>query len=389
MELDKNQKLGIFLKSTRKYGEGEVLLKEKPFIHWSIQDEVESRFEFLEETTLSIFIGFIQQLNDSNIKFLLSNYCYVDHDSHTDLVNKKLGSYVEIAKKLAEMFEIEWKVIFNVLTVPMLNGHTVDDSCGLFNTGSKFTHDCDPNCVVTSIGNEIRFTAIRDIDEGEILTCSYLSGDQLLMPTILRQYSLLMKKSFICRCKKCSNLDEQRTIPCECGGFLHKASGAEPFLDLLDVLVLYDFQFQLNPDWICTSCHVITNAHDSDLYILQKLYTEELDEEDIYELKTWVDTKPSPTSWLLFKFLQIGFELYMEEVDEIDEQIEEYSRLLLRWLLDSSPVAVLTNLGMGYAEMLLERNPELAKEYISKCLPSATYMWGEDDEDVQWMVTNQ
>jgi phage gp46-like protein len=386
MELDQNQQLGIFLKSSRKYNAGDIVLKEKPFISWSVQDPVNPRFEFLEDTSLSIFTGFIQQLNNSNIEYLLNNYCYIDHDSHIDLVNAKLGSYVEIAKKLALMFDLEWKVVFNVLTVPMLNGHTVDDSCGLFDSGSKFTHDCDPNCVVTSNGNNIQFTAIRGVEEGEILTCSYLSGEQLLMPTILRQYSLLMKKSFICKCKRCCNLDEQRTIPCECGGLVHKASGAELFLDLIN---LYNFQFPANNDWICSSCHSVTEINNSDLDILQKLYTDDLEEQDIFELKTWVDEYPSPTSWMLFKFLQIGFELYMEEIEEIDEQAEEYCEMLLQWLMDSSSVAVLTNLGMGYAEMLLERNPQLTKKYIRKCLPSATYMWGEQDDDVQWMITNQ
>lgn len=390
MEICKNTTLGIHMKATNKYNQGDVVLLEDPFMIWRIDDVIDPQFEFLEETSLAVFTGFIQQLhkNESKIQFLLNNYCFIDYDSHLDLIDCKLQSYVDISKQLSPILDTEWKTIFNVLTVPMLNGHNIEDSCGLYNHGSKFTHDCNPNCAVTSNGNQIKFTAVRDIKKGDILTCSYLSADELLMPTLLRRYSLLMKKSFICNCSRCLNPDKQRSINCECGGLRCKTSGKESFLDLEQIVELYHFEFSKNSQWICTTCHSITTDF-SDLDLLHKLYLDDLNESDMILLGEFVESHASGKSWIRFKYLQIGFEVYMDTQQPDDDQMKEYCELLLQWLIVAASPTVLTNLGMGYAEYLLPLNKALSKVYIEKCLSLATYMWSNEDEDVQWMKINQ
>eukprot|EP00835_Amoeboradix_gromovi_P003169 NODE_200_length_15202_cov_0.356618.p2 type:complete len:392 gc:universal NODE_200_length_15202_cov_0.356618:14801-13626(-) len=391
MQLFTNAKLGKHLKSTTKYYTGDTVLVDKPFLKWSIEDAILPKFQFMEKSNLSVFIGFIQKLNSENINYLIKNYCSIDYDSHMELAQEKLMKYVDVSHKLADVFGQDWKEMFKILTIPMLNGHNIGDSaCGLYNMGSKFTHDCDPNCVVTSKDDDIIFKAVRDIEVGQVLTCSYLSAEELLMPTILRRYSLLMKKSFVCECYRCSSPDLQRSFSCSCGGLICKESGYEEFSDFGQILSLYKFSLPSNTSWKCTECQTETSSKLYDLKLLEKLYADDIDSYDMVELKSVVELDSrSEKSWLLYKFLQVGFDAYMEKIEELDEQMREYCEMLLTWLMNSASPPVLCNLGMCYAELLYEDNPMLCKLYIQKSLGMAKIMWTTEDEDVQWMIANQ
>ena len=91
--------------------------------------------------------------------------------------------------------------------------------------GSKFAHSCDSNAQYSYDRplNVARFTAKRDIAEGEIVTISYLGGhfsghDCLsLMSTPARREALLSQgNTFVCMCPRCADLGEDtaRSVPC-------------------------------------------------------------------------------------------------------------------------------------------------------------------------------
>ena len=96
----------------------------------------------------------------------------------------------------------------------------------LFALGSKFAHSCDCNAQYSYERRPLnagRFTAKRDIAEGEIVTISYLGGyfgghDCIShMSTPARRDALLSQgNTFVCMCPRCADLGEDtaRMVPC-------------------------------------------------------------------------------------------------------------------------------------------------------------------------------
>ncbi|KAK1946796.1 Histone-lysine N-methyltransferase SMYD3 [Phytophthora citrophthora] len=71
---------------------------------------------------------------------------------------------------------------------------------GLFPNGALFNHDCDPNCVVSFKGREMQVHVVKDVQEGQELTVSYI---ELLQSTTSRRSELKDSYFFDCECTRC------------------------------------------------------------------------------------------------------------------------------------------------------------------------------------------
>ena len=88
---------------------------------------------------------------------------------------------------------------------------------GLFFFGALASHSCSQNCSFvdhpTQPGCKV-LRALKDIQEGEEITISYLGSD-LVMPTFLRRQKLLSSQLFWCECARCKDpLEQGRLLRC-------------------------------------------------------------------------------------------------------------------------------------------------------------------------------
>eukprot|EP00644_Phytophthora_capsici_P005133 jgi/Phyca11/96394/e_gw1.1.416.1 len=102
---------------------------------------------------------------------------------------------------------------------------------GLFPNGALFNHDCDPNCVVSFKGREMQVHVVKDVQEGQELTVSYI---ELLQSTTSRQAELKGSYFFDCECTRCQAattddwyLDGLMCSNKECQGFVELARHEE------------------------------------------------------------------------------------------------------------------------------------------------------------------
>lgn len=86
------------------------------------------------------------------------------------------------------------------------------EGSGLYSMQSKINHSCDPNCeiVFPQSNHVLQVTALRDIQQGEEVSISYLDECALTRSRHSRQKVLKENYMFICQCSKChTELNEQ------------------------------------------------------------------------------------------------------------------------------------------------------------------------------------
>lgn len=99
------------------------------------------------------------------------------------------------------------------------------DELALMHCACRFSHSCFPNCARSNVDTpgathgRQAFRALRQIDDNEELTISYISDTELLESTMVRNGFLNKTKFFICTCERCSTkYDPARTFNCpSCG----------------------------------------------------------------------------------------------------------------------------------------------------------------------------
>lgn len=134
----------------------------------------------------------------------LMNFSYPDLDSEHALV--------EVARQLAELCkerlpecrDADVKLLQLGVLVTEMN---IFPGGRIFWTMSRINHSCAPNCVFSAAPNRWGLRSIRDIAAGEEITISYL-GEELLLPTLHRQWLLWRSKCFICRCPRCEKPED-------------------------------------------------------------------------------------------------------------------------------------------------------------------------------------
>lgn len=124
----------------------------------------------------------------------------------------------EVAQPILDLFtpevlgSLDKDGLFNVMRAISSNRFSgIESHLDLMFAGSMFEHSCVPNCFA---GNWRRsahqprlFRALRDIDEGEVLSISYIQLPELYLPTAGRA-DILAAWGFCCTCPRCTSHPE-------------------------------------------------------------------------------------------------------------------------------------------------------------------------------------
>eukprot|EP00397_Hematodinium_sp_SG-2012_P034224 GEMP01036681.1.p1 GENE.GEMP01036681.1~~GEMP01036681.1.p1 ORF type:complete len:432 (+),score=109.81 GEMP01036681.1:46-1296(+) len=86
---------------------------------------------------------------------------------------------------------------------------------GLWVISALLSHSCSYNshCFTDARGAKI-VRAVVDIAEGEELTISFLSDDNLILPVEIRRQKIHELYNFWCSCPRCAGIDQSRRFPC-------------------------------------------------------------------------------------------------------------------------------------------------------------------------------
>eukprot|EP00834_Sanchytrium_tribonematis_P001613 NODE_41_length_34096_cov_2.002235.p9 type:complete len:396 gc:universal NODE_41_length_34096_cov_2.002235:30155-28968(-) len=376
LDINFNEKLGRHLLAKEDLDVGECILFEAPYLGWELVAEFSEKFSFLKDSSLESFAGYFKSLNTTNIKFMLQNFYTLKLSNYPKLFEVKLPEYIEIAEHLSELFHFSIEDMLELITIPLLNGHMLDNQFAIFNIGSKFSHDCDPNCAVVQDGNGLKFVTCKSIKAGDVLSISYLPSEELIMPTLLRRYNLLLKKSFFCFCKKCCSLDITRCFKCDlCDGLMSKEPGLEHFLDLKSVLDLYSISIKENQKWQCSKCeNAIEIVEDMEFY--KRLLEDDIDTDMMERMR-----KSEKSSWAYFKFLQVAFELYAEGLEFLDDTAASYLEEIVSWLMSHCSGPSCLGIGLYYASLLQDRDSDILLKFAHKYHWLCDIIYGIEDED--------
>eukprot|EP00401_Gymnodinium_catenatum_P064985 CAMPEP_0117468088 /NCGR_PEP_ID=MMETSP0784-20121206/5994_1 /TAXON_ID=39447 /ORGANISM="" /LENGTH=359 /DNA_ID=CAMNT_0005262083 /DNA_START=37 /DNA_END=1112 /DNA_ORIENTATION=+ len=150
---------------------------------------------------------------------------FESHDNSPDYIAGQLASEVAAAAvRLGVLpkaaLEQDLARFIRVLAV---NVHIVKRVKGvaLFHWLSMFTHSCSPNADYSKEqdaragGFVATPRALRHIAAGEVIEMSYLSLQNVIASTPVRQELLRVQKNFVCGCKRCLGIDTLRLFACQ------------------------------------------------------------------------------------------------------------------------------------------------------------------------------
>lgn len=124
---------------------------------------------------------------------------YVKNVSDLDLNEKQRAEIDDLIDSIYTRFNETVGVFLN------------NEGSGLYTIQSKINHSCQPNAEVTfdESNSELQVVALRDINENEEITISYLDECQLSRSRHSRQKYLQENYLFHCECEKCeSQIDD-------------------------------------------------------------------------------------------------------------------------------------------------------------------------------------
>mmetsp|Transcript_87949 Transcript_87949/g.247096 ORF Transcript_87949/g.247096 Transcript_87949/m.247096 type:complete len:469 (+) Transcript_87949:29-1435(+) len=186
--------LGLFLRATRDFAKGELLVREAPLLH--VPRGVS-----------------LKDLGAAAAELRAANLFVPDAGS-------------PVLRQLRQQARTQCEDGFFLKTVLHFNSFAAGVSGrdqSVFATLARANHSCAPNCVVD--GDDGTLRAIRDVQKGEALTVSYIDEATLLWPRERRQAELRKRWDFLCDCARCSApADDVRRFRkchvCDCGGDL-------------------------------------------------------------------------------------------------------------------------------------------------------------------------
>lgn len=113
--------------------------------------------------------------------------------------------------KSLQLPELEGGLLEILLRIFTVNAHSFGGRAALFNVATKLMHTCHGALVQYRVDPERNvgvFTAITNIDSGQLLTTSYLSDKHCQCSVPQRRRVLYCQKGFICRCLACADLPD-------------------------------------------------------------------------------------------------------------------------------------------------------------------------------------
>lgn len=131
----------------------------------------------------------------------------------------------DIAAEAPELFSSDPAFVARLMLAAKTNAHHVaelgadgQERGGVFRVASKLSHSCCPSTVYHMVDGQVRFTAMRSVGAGELVSFSYRGElDWLQESNRRRQEDLRTQHFFVCRCTRCEKDDEARGIRCDCG----------------------------------------------------------------------------------------------------------------------------------------------------------------------------
>ncbi len=238
---------GECLFSDRAFAAGDIVLTERPILHWKfkdfddIQGLIMAYIDAGEKVQQEIDQFYCPPIDQVDISPLQTRRKWLADSHYTsgkfyDLTSEKIYKLLLIADANAHVY--------------CGNSHTDDDlsTAALFKFGAKVSHSCSPNLFYTSkVTGELMYIATKPIEPNEMLSFSYIKCYELSRHQRLKQ--LKNEKYFICQCSRCvSEYDDTSGIRCK-----YVQTGDKDCDGTI-------FETVIAGTWKCNSCNLECNS---------------------------------------------------------------------------------------------------------------------------------
>ncbi|KAI3647951.1 hypothetical protein MP228_008172 [Amoeboaphelidium protococcarum] len=229
--------VGRSLYAKKNYSVGDQVLADYPLTQWKVScDDASCRIinfanvrSRLEQSSYrddsDLLISTILAFNELQecLYSALDDFALPNLPSDITRVNEMVEIINDISQMVFQSKSQRFKqYLVKFMLICYTNAHQIVRdgvvNCALFPLASKMAHSCSPNTVFTinhlkqQDGQDslrIQFTATREIKTADLLSCSYLSELDLLLPSVMRRERLLAIKYFVCQCQICKAESEQ------------------------------------------------------------------------------------------------------------------------------------------------------------------------------------
>eukprot|EP00659_Diplonema_papillatum_P019210 gene19210-29575_t len=224
--------LGRSLVATRGgFAPGDNVLSERPVLRWT-KDESKYDAEVVEicaKHGVAAATGAVGVLSATESLTPFQVKCIADLSvPEIDITNESVVSWINAASELSVkkpgVCSDDPYAVSRLLLAIRTNAHHCvakeasdpkTEQGGIFRLASKLAHSCAPNVVYQYRDNKVRFTALRHIAEGSLVTFSYRGElDFLIRSNHHRQRELYERFLFWCGCTRCQRVDRTRGIKC-------------------------------------------------------------------------------------------------------------------------------------------------------------------------------
>jgi hypothetical protein len=170
--------------ATQNIKKSDVILIEDPLIE-------------IEKVSFKVCISLLKKLLDDKEKLteFMSWNLRKDHDKPFFILKIQNNGLQEIINN----YDFDIRSIFKLI---IINAIDFDNKSGLYKIASRINHSCIPNCKQEEDKSR-RFTALRNIREGEPITYNYLNDTEA---DYFSKQVMLYFLGFMCKCDICKGI---------------------------------------------------------------------------------------------------------------------------------------------------------------------------------------
>ena len=200
--------IGRSLYAKRRITPGTEILCDYPLFQFGVESGESSGVPMDAQlrSTISAFIDKVNPDMDNRVADFAIPDHYLDHalvQKYRNLVDELISNDSSVCDRRVGLMNFLLACYTNAhQTMDPVTGKTL---CGLYEKASKMAHSCAPNCAffIRPETMELVVRALCVIEEGELITISYLDELQLLLPVFLRREITWRTKFFECQCLRC------------------------------------------------------------------------------------------------------------------------------------------------------------------------------------------
>lgn len=235
---------GRNLVAVKAFQAGETVLQNEPLFSWdnaSMEDYI---------------IKYIESSPEIQEQVMGMEY---HEDESADSRYSDLHRIAEsLAERISGNYAISPAMVYKLLQIKRTNAHAYSSSGrqsrgALFRLASKCNHSCAPNVMYSSLDGLMQFTALSNIEIGDVIYASYLT-DLLVTPYADRQKKLMDTKDFQCRCRRCLSTDDCCGLRCLTSTKTRS----------LGIKCQKGVAYRRNSDaiWVCSTCNAESTDDD-------------------------------------------------------------------------------------------------------------------------------